>query len=323
MESYDVSALRKELQIGIETAKQGRYAGELYDRLSTMFRERSLDPSLHKDFGWFLYYHLRNTPLNSVLQRKRTLLLYFKLNLESPSLLHSMILSEAIKLKKSSPSQFRLRDFLRFWNPGNLRNEDWNRFKPKHGNSRKSLVENLIEVYTKEIKADNCVATVEFCQLVEKAITVYKTNPHLEHYRVLLLVSQGRKEEALDGCRALLKRWPKKFYLWSKAEELLPQYDIDMRIALLCKAITTARDEGILGEIRLRMANLLFQKGLHAHAKHELQQYEYYYHTQGWRINRWCETLKERLKIIAPQIASSPTPYESYLPMAEQFLNAE
>lgn len=319
MEERNVSELRKEIKAATELARSGGDVAEIYDRLSSMHKAGNLNQSLFLNFGWLIYYKLKYTPLNSVLPRKRLLIQYLNLDLPRPSLLHSLILNEAIKLKKNSPSQFRIRDFMELWDIDNLRDEDWEKFKPESGHATNSLVENLIGVYTREIKKDRTAASEEFGMLLDKAIEVYRSNAHLPLYRPIVLESQGRQEEALVCYRKLLKRWPRKFFLWSRAEELLPASDLDTRIALLSKAVTLVRDENFLGDIRLRLANVLHKKGLHHHAKHELNQYHNLYVSRRWHIKAWHGTLSRRIEAAAPGVVPTPTPYDAFIAPATQF----
>lgn len=319
MTGEELSWMRQELKEGVQRAKNGENVQQLFDRLSAMHKDGSLPKLLLWDFGWFVYYKLKHTPLSSVLPRKRHLLLSLRLRLPRPSLLHSLILAEAVKLKKSSPAQFRLGDFVSLWGLENLREEDWEKFKPDHGHSPNSLVENLIGAYTKEIIKDRTPAPEDFGALVDKAIEFYPTNPHLPLYRPVVLASRGKNGEALECYRGLLRRWPRKFFLWSKAERLLPYTEADTRIALLCKALTLVRNEGFLGDIRLRLANLLMRKGMQANAQYELERYRQFYISQRWHMRNWHETLSRRLDATAPGVAPSPTPYSSFLPLADRF----
>lgn len=319
----ETSDIRRELREGVKAAKEKKWMGELYLRLADMHKEGSMDPSLLTDFGWLIYYQLRQTLPNNVLQFKRMLLQYLKLGLESPSLLHSLILSEAIKLKKASPSQFHIKEFSEMWGLDHFREEDWAKFKPENGHVLNSLVENLIGTYAKELKTERKPASDEFAALVDRAIKAYPSNPHLPLCKAIVLESQDKKEEALTHYKTLLRRWPKKFYLWGMAERMLPVQDIDTRMAYLAKAITLVRGQNFLGDLRLRMANLLIRKGMYAHAKYELEQYKKYYFSQGWRIKRWCETLEQRLRTAFPAFSSlsaEPTPYDPLLRLADSTL---
>lgn len=320
MTAEETRVLKRELKAAIEAGKQRQSVRETFEKFSALSKGKALDPSLHRDFGWLIYYSLRNTPLNSMLPRKRMLLLYLNLEMERPSLLHSLMLGEALKMKKTVPSQFRLRDFVALWGIENLREEDWEKFKPDKGHSPNSLVENLIGAYAKEIKSDKAEAPDEFGTLVDKAIETYRSNPHLPLYKGMVLVSQGKREEALEHYKTLLRRWPKKFFLWSNAEELVPYKNLDVRIALLCKAMSMIRDRAFIGDIRLRLANAFYKKGLYANARYELEEYIRYYTSQGWKIKNWCETLKARVEAAAPNQPAAPTPYADYTPLADRFI---
>ena len=321
MNGEKIAALRRELKSGVEKAKQRQDVEELYTRIATMQKEGTLDKSLYSDFGWLIYYLLRNTPLNSVLRCKRYLIQYLNLQLPRPSLLHSLMLSIALKLKKKIPSQFRIMDFLNLWGVENLRDEDFEKFKPESGRSHNSMVENMISICAKELKSTgNYQVNEEFAKVIDKALLKHETNPHLPLYKATVLVAQGNKKEALEYYKTLLRRWPRKFFLWSNAEELVPYTEKDLKIALLCKAITTARDKAFLGDIRLRLANQLYKKGLYSNALHELEQYEIYYTSQGWQIKSWCETLVMRVKAAAPGVKATPTQYNDYITLAEKFI---
>lgn len=320
MTAEDTKAMKSQLQEAIAAGRQRLRIGDRFEKFSTLYQGNRLDRSLHGDFGWLIYYQLRNTPLNSILPRKRLLLLYLRLELERPSLLHSLMLAEALKMKRNSPSQFKILDFLALWGLENLREEDWEKFKPDKGQSHNSLVENLIATCALELKGKQRSAPDDFSILVDRAVDIYKTNPNLPLYKGLVLVSQNRREEALAYYKTLLRRWPKKFFLWSQAEDLVPYMEFDLKIALLCRAMNMSRDRAFLGDIPLRLANVLCKKGLYGNARYELEEYIRYYTSQGWKIKPWCDVLLARVKAGAPNLPANPTPYSDFLPLADRFI---
>ena len=337
MTNEEYADLKKEMKLAIAAAKRKEDPFAAYEKFCNLFRSADLDSSLYRDFGWLIYYLLRAKPHNMVLQRKRLLLQYLKLNLERPSLLHSLILFEAVVMKKNSPSGFRLKDFVAMWGLENLRPEDWVKKKLENGRLSNSLVENLIGTYVKEVINDNTQASDEFISLLDKAMATYRSNSHLPLYKARALVSAARNDEALSQYKTMLRRWPKKFFLWSETEELLPRSDLDLRIAFLCKTISYVRDESFLGDIRLRLADLQIRKGLYTNALYELMKYERYYMSQNWRLKDCHETLLNRAihsapyapsiptpytrAIPTPYAPSIPTPYADYLPLADRFLS--
>lgn len=321
MTREEIAALRGEMKSAIVAAKKKEDFQETYDKFCELSKNGTLDKSLFRDFGWLIFYRLRALPLNMMLQRKRAMLQYFQLKLERPSLLHSLILSEAVKMKKNSPSGFRFRDFVSMWELENLRPEDWDKIKLPTGKSRNSLVEILIGTYVREIVADKAPATDDFVQLLEKAVSIYKSNPHLPLYKAQVMVSVGKTEDASAFYKVLLKRWPKKFFLWARAEELLPPKELSLRIAFLSKAIFHIREQAFLGDIRLKLAYLLQKQGLYSYALFELTQYERYYQSQNWHIKPWHETLKNLIEGKSQGVNTVPTPYAEFLPLADRYIN--
>lgn len=279
------------------------------------------DTSLLQDFGWQIYYKLKALPYNMVLQRKRLMLQYLKLSLDRPSLLHSRIMVQAIAMKKRAPSGFRFRDFVAIWGLENLRPEDWERSRNGKKRTSTSLVENLIGTYVKEISEKKLPASDDFINLIDKAIDTYSSNPNLHLYKAQALVSAGRNDEALAYYKTMLKRWPRKYFLWSRAEELLPSDDLDLRIAFLSKSIACVKDQSLLGDIRLNLAGLLIKNEQKAYALFELLQYERYYISQNWRIKESHEILKNRILSLTPDIQPLPTPYADFTPLADRFLS--
>ena len=166
--------------------------------MSEWYHEGNLGEKLYPDFGWLIYYALKQTNLGETQNRKILLNQYLKLNLPRPSILHSLILGEAIKIEQTTPLQFRIRDFIRIWGLENLRTEDWEQYKTNEGHTLPSLVEKLIGVYAKELKTDGIKSPDDFSNLVDNALTKYPKSQNMPYFKATVLISQGKKEEALD-----------------------------------------------------------------------------------------------------------------------------
>ena len=79
---------------------------------------------------------------------------------------------------------------------------------------------------------------------------VYKRqSQYMPFYKATVLKSRGKNAVALDYYRKLILKSPSKFYLWHQASALVE--DADVRIALLCKAISTEKDESFIGRCRI------------------------------------------------------------------------
>lgn len=280
----------QEVKDAVDKSKAGDRSVEHYQSIALFFDDGELDPCLYADFGWLTYYALRATSAGEVLQRKYMLARYLKLGLQGKSLLHSLILKEAIRVEQDTPLQFRIRDFIRLWGLENLRDEDWEQYKNKDGMLLPSTVEKLIGVYVRELKTDRVEAPAEFVELVDVAVAKYHKSQNMLYFKAIVLVSQGRREEAIDCFRSLILRFPSKAYLWQDAAELVD--DKDTQLGLLSKALTLGGDEQFLGGIRLAMAALLIDRGDSAHAKYELDKYRDLYLSRGWHLKEQYRSLE-------------------------------
>ncbi|MDE6422659.1 MAG: hypothetical protein K2K95_04475, partial [Muribaculaceae bacterium] len=277
-----VAPYYEEFREALRIVKEGGDISATFTKIIQLYKSSCLDKSLYGDFGWMIYYKLKNTSLTDAITRKLLLHQYLKLDLPKPSILHSRILSEAVKLEQNAPLQFRMRDFIRLWGLDNLMGDDWAQFKTEAGHTLPSLVEKLIGVYAKEIKTDGIIAPLEFGNLVDKALERYPLNQNMPYFKAIVLLSQGNKGGAIDYYKQLILRFPQKFYLWSQIAELVD--DQDTKIGLLCKALNTGEEDTFLGGVRLRLAHLLIALGKYSNARYELDRYRDTYTAQGWGL---------------------------------------
>lgn len=319
-----IIAIKKRLdplavQIGhaIELAKSGFNDEDLLRNLKASFDSHELSASLYSDYGWLVYYALKNTPVNDSMKRKQLLFDYFQLELPRPDVLHSRILAEAVKVEKNTPLQFRIRDFMKLWGWDNIRDDDWQQFKTDNGNIMSSLVEKLISVFAKEIKTDGVPSPEEFDELVDKALIMYPANQYMPFYKATILKSMGKNTEALDYFRKLILKSPSKFYLWHQASAL--EDDIELRISLLCKAISVEKEESFIGKCRLDLANALIGKRLYSNAKYELDKYRNFYMSQGWSLRQEYLDL-EHMIAQGTVSESNQQMYKMYIEQADEFI---
>lgn len=312
-----IDTLSKELSEATKIAKNGAITDDLIQKCMTHLNTGDLSTNLYGDLGWLIYYNLKATPTNDVDKRKQLLRDYLKLGLPRPELLHSLILREAVKVEKNTPLKFRIRDFMNLWGWGNFRPEDWDQFQSDNGNTRNSLIEKLISVYVKELKTDKVISPNEFHTLVDIALVKYPNNQYMPLYKANVLISLGKNGEALEYYKELIMKTPSKCYLWEQAAEIVD--DVEMRIGLLCKAISVEKDESFVGGCRLNLAKALIEYGLLPNAKCELDKYYNFYTSQGWGLK---QDFKEVVHLI-PQgtIAEDNTSlYNEFIPKAETFI---
>lgn len=307
----------KDVKEALRQAKDGEDAIALHQKIFDLHSRGEIDSKLFPDLGWLTYYVLKATDLNNALGRKRLLNEYLHLNLERPSLLHSLILDEAIKIERNTPLQFRIRDFIRFWGLNNLREEDWELYRTPDGNTLPSKVEKLIGVYAKELKTDAVEAPDEFAELVDKALERYPQSQNMPYFKAIVLLSKGQREEALNYYRDLILRFPSKAYLWEHTSKLID--DIDTKIALLCKAITIEDNEEFLVKIRLKMAELLIKKNLIPNAKYELEKYRQTCQTNGWHLKPEFHQINSQIANVT-SVSDNRGLYSQYALQSDEFI---
>ena len=306
-----------EIKECIASAKNGGDAVSMCNVVSGYYDNGDLDVKLHRDYGWLIYYALRQTELNDAYNRKFLIARYLKLELERPSMLHSLILSEAVKIEKNTPLQFRIRDFIKMWGIENLREEDWKQFTTNDGKTIPSTVEQLISVYAKEMKTDGVVPCEEVCELLDKALPKFPNNQYLPYYKATMLIAQGKKEEATDYYKTLIIANPSKFYLWDQLAELVD--DENVAIGLRCKAVTSGTDEEFIVNVRLRLAAMLIAKGLLPNAKHELDMYQKAYEMKGWHLKQAFFDVASRIPSDVVAIDNKDF-YAEYSAYAEEYI---
>lgn len=300
-----------------EKARAGNNILTEYRTIEDAFKAGQLDASLFQDFGWLTYYALRQVPSSDSNRRKELLNNYMRLNLPKPSQLHSCILNEAIKVEKDTPLQFRVRDFIQMWGLENLREEDWAQYKTNEGIDLPSSVERLVSVYAKELKTDGVAAPEEFSRLVDQALVRYPNNQYMPYYKATVLISQGRRDDALDFYKDLILRFPSRFYLWRQISQLVE--DADTRIGLLCKALTCGADDEFLGNVRLDLVPLLIQKDLMPNAKYELEKYRSTYQSKGWGLKPEFWQIYNQLARSEPADNNSAV-YAEFAAKADEFV---
>ena len=301
--------------------KDSSKAIALCKNIKQIYEQGELLEQLYPDYGWIIYHALKNTNVNETHARKLLLFDYLKLDLETPSVLHSLILSEAVKIEKSNPLQFNFKEFVKLWGLGNLRDEDWQQFKTDDGKVFSSLVEKLITVYVRELKTDHVEPANDFVEVLDKALGMFGNNQNLPYFKAITLIAQSKKEEATNYYRQLIIKNPNKFYLWQQTAEIVE--DIETRIALLCRAVNTGEDETFIGGARLALAALLIDKGLCANAHHELDIYRKTYEKNQWHLKTEFIDLARRIPQGTIPTSNNKELYNEYATLADQFIYSQ
>lgn len=332
METTD---LIKFVSDGFERAKAGA-AVEVYASVAPYYTEGKLPLKSHYPFGWIIYYALHQSPATAIKERKQLLARYLELQTERPHKLHSMILTEAIRLYKdaaeaaspfkneelkpvSDTTRFSIVKFMQLWNLDNLRPGDWRR-KEYEGKELPSTVEKLITHYVDELHAARIPASPEFVVIMDRAMTEYPGSSNLYAQRAQLYETEGDKESAIGMLRNAILASSSKFYLWSRLAALITDRDsLRLKVSLLCKALSCPGQEEFKGRIHLNLAAALAEGGAFPQAKWELKHVKNLYEKNEWRLPRlYTETEK---KLPAGTQASDPESiYRKVAHLADDFI---
>ena len=304
-----------------EEAKSSDNALKSYRTVSDIFSRGELDSRLYSEFGWIIYHALHADKSDNVTYRKEMLARYLKLKLETPSLLHSLILGEAVKVEKTWPEQFMFTTFVSMWDLDNLRDDDWQRFVTDSRRTLPSTVEKMIYLYTKEVRAVNGVVPSEkFLQVLDKAIEKWGKDENLLRCKAMLCEKRGQIDEAIVLYKKILTINSQKQYLWSELANLVD--DIDVKKGLLCKALMSNINEEFIGKIRMHLAEILIGQNLYANALFELNKIKQTYESHGWNLSPEFQSLASQIPSNVSE-ENNTRRYMSWAACCNQFLYSE
>ena len=316
---------------GFERAKAGN-AAEVYAQVTDFHNRGMLERRSHYAYGWIIYYALHQAPAYEIEQRKHMLARYLNLETPRPHKLHSMILTQAIRLHKDAAEQayiarqkgttspsFSIIRFSDLWNLANLREGDWRR-KEADGKMMNSTVEKFITCYVNELESSRRPAPPHFKNLMEDARKKYADSASFLSQLATIHELEGDVENAIAHLRAALLSTQSKFFLWSRLAMLVDkEKEIKLHIALLHKAASSPGPEDFKGKIRLALAEAWTSIKAYPQALYELNAMREIYQRNGWHLSARVSELEKMIP--AGTVASNPAAaYKRVVPLAEDFI---
>lgn len=265
----------KELQTARALSKAGehRQAVSIY---AALFNRGALERSHHTNYGWDLYKATRQvmqqTPQDQwsgrlVAEAKRYLGTYMKLDVERPSMLHSCVLQQALRL--ASGGHLKVMVFARMWGLEHLRAEDFERYVADDGQARSSLAEKVVQKAAKEAVADRQSGNLEYVHpFIDLTMARFPDNPWLRQNKVKILRELGRQDEALALAIDFAKLKVREYWAWELLGDLVR--DPEARKACYCKALLCSQDDNFVSSVRLKLARALVGAGQFSEAKGEV-----------------------------------------------------
>lgn len=232
---------------------------------------------------------------------------------------HSKVLGLAERTMKEDES-YHFYDFFRRWNPANLREADWKEEKGEDGQTYKPLALKALKKASDALnvlKGDQVGNVKWLLDVYDLAIKKYPDDDWNIRAKALIHIKAGQFDLAKDIYMDLCQKMGDKYYIWSEFAECCD--DRDIKIALLCKAISLENNEDFIGKIRLKLARQLIDAGKLENARIELSLYKQHYTDMGWHINPDVETLLSKCSSAKTDISSNDTLYQDNISIAEEY----
>ncbi len=259
----------------------------------------------YKSYAWEIYYNIKESTFIDVKEFKKYLNIYFKLNIERPSKVHSLILVETIKYLETNEINdvdFNFFDFLKLWDINNFMEEDYeeNVFTNKDGKkiTYSPLVVKAVKKasgYLQSLPKIDCDITwfMEFLKsLLEKINDVWLIRSY-----ALLCYKLGEKDTAISKYKAISVDLNSKSYYWKEFGDMFRNDNIELTKAMYIKGVSLDKDDFTI-KIRLKLAKLFYEINDLPQAKYHIDKYISHKQEKGHKIDNDALDIEKKLKDI-------------------------
>lgn len=314
-----INAIAPVIAKAYKLGKEQKY-DEAYQVLLPHFEAKEIPSYFEEPCGWTVYRYLKNSENRlSSYEIRKALSFYMDFASCKPSILHSCIMIQAADFEKKHENDFRFIEFCLMWKLESLRNEDFLSEKGTTENGKSieflSLAEKVATRLYKELKQRHTIEFVnELFPFFETIKEKCPNNRFIRLYIAQLYYWQGNTEKAIAEYKHILRTTP-EWFIWKHLGDI--SEDKEVRISLYCKAMTMMGKEEYIGELRLSLANLLFDTNKEQ-AAYEVEQYMKTYKDNGWNIAGNVYLLQNKLQGITPT-AQAKQFYRNHIEKAEEF----
>lgn len=314
-----INAIAPVIAKAYKLGKEQKY-DEAYQVLLPHFEAKEIPSYFEEPCGWAVYRYLKNNENRlSSYEIRKALSFYMDFASCKPSILHSCIMIQAADFEKKHENDFRFIEFCLMWKLESLRNEDFlsEKLTTENGKSIEflSLAEKVATRLYKELKQRHTIEFVnELFPFFETIKEKCPNNRFIRLYIAQLYYWQGNTEKAIAEYKHILRTTP-EWFIWKHLGDICE--DKEVRISLYCKAMTMMGKEEYIGELRLSLANLLFDTNKEQ-AAYEVEQYMKTYKDNGWNIAGDVYLLQNKLQGITPS-AQAKQFYRNHIEKAEEF----
>lgn len=234
---------------------------------------------------------------------------------------HSEILNLAERFMKEN-DEWRFLNFLKNWNPENLRNDDWKETK-KDENTYKPLATKAIKKAFEILKTQTSEQNLSWLiQPYEKAIKLFPDDEWLLREKALLHFRNNELELAIKIYKQLVLELADKHYVWQEFSDCIIS-DNSLKIGMLSKALSLEKNEDFLGAIHLNLATVFIDENLLENALIELEAYKNHREIKGWKLASIFDELHKKASSVKQSLKDNRELYKKYIPFAENFAYAD
>ena len=163
--------------------------------------------------------------------------------------------------------KFSMLEFITNWGIEKLTDDDWTRGE-SNGHPVQSVGMRIVGKVFKEVEGKPTPEIASKAAPIRaEALEHSPYNMNNQRYKAVIYTIMGKKDKAVNIYRHLLRKHHQS-YLYQKLAELTDAREL--RIALLCRAIVTRREEKFKQRLRFQLAELLFRDNKPG-AKYELE----------------------------------------------------
>lgn len=277
--------------------------------------------TLKEQFYWKIYNDSKENVSDSTWTNYNQYLTIFKDS--NASEYHSKVLALAERTMTGN-NTWRFFDFFKKWNPDNLKSADWLEETGKNGEKYKPLAIKAIHKAKESmsnLKIEQIGDITWLINLYDKAIQKFPNDDWNIRSKALILLRIGQQDEARAIYKKLCLKMGEKYYIWSEFADCLDS--INVKISLLCKAISLEKNEDFIGKIRLELARLLIKLQEYENAIVELEQYKTHYTKMGWHLNADVDSLINQCCNASPTKDRNKSFYIEKSHLAENYAYAD
>lgn len=229
-------------------------------------------PDLHFKIAWEIWHNLKTLQAASSANLKLLetwTQLYRQLDfLPKPSLPHSMVLNQLLRLPEPLRQSFPFLDWFRFWQiPGDFTEKDWQPYVTQE-KKLPSLAERACNAWCRAlIKEGRFLREEEVANALTRLEAIADAHPEfiwLPYFtaKIRLVTSTGSPEETRIRLIPFVQSKHTEFWAWDLLADTFPPQEADEIEACLCKALSCQADPKYLVKVRARLAEIRRKKGI-------------------------------------------------------------